>query len=146
METLRALRCEFSYLSTGLFALARARGFAFAYNEAKRSDEQAIINSIGQQGREALAQLVDGARQTALFKGLPEALRNNGKANGVLHSVHTLGLALDLDLYDKNGIYLANTSDHQQFGEWWEKQHTLARWGGRWGDGDHYSFNFNGVK
>jgi hypothetical protein len=43
---------------------------------------------------------------------------------------------------------LRQTSDHQRLGEWWEKQHPLARWGGRWGDGNHYSFEnpATGVK
>jgi hypothetical protein len=59
--------------------------------------------------------------------------------------VHQLSLAVDLNLF-KDGKYLELSDDHKPFGEWWEKQYELARWGGHWGDGNHYSFEFNGVK
>lgn len=60
-------------------------------------------------------------------------------------SAHKLRLALDLLLF-KGGEYLQLTEDHQALGEWWEQQHPLARWGGRFGDGNHYSFEYRGVK
>lgn len=118
-----------------------ASGYECSLGEVKRSDEQAQINAIGQSGREAVAQAVAAIG----FKGLAEALRNNGKNNGVMNSVHQLSLAIDINLF-KDGKYLDKSEDHKRFGEWWEKQHELARWGGRWGDGNHYSFEFNGVK
>jgi hypothetical protein len=60
-------------------------------------------------------------------------------------STHKLRLALDLNLF-RDGAYLDDTEDHRPLGEWWEKQHELCRWGGRFGDGNHYSFahEFNG--
>ena len=118
-----------------------ASGYECSLGEVKRSDEQAQINAIGQSGREAVAQAVAAIG----FKGLADALRNNGKNNGVMNSVHQLSLAVDINLF-KDGKYLDKSEDHKRFGEWWEKQHELARWGGRWGDGNHYSFEFNGVK
>ena len=118
-----------------------ASGYQCSLGEVKRSDEQAQINAIGQSGREAVAQAVAAIG----FKGLAEALRNNGKNNGVVNSVHQLSLAIDINLF-KDGKFLDKSEDHKRFGEWWEKQHELARWGGRWGDGNHYSFEFNGVK
>lgn len=64
---------------------------------------------------------------------------------GVRSSLHTSKLAIDLDLF-KDGVYLTGTIDHLQFGEWWEKQHPLCKWGGRFGDGNHYSITHGGIK
>jgi len=59
---------------------------------------------------------------------------------GTANSCHKLKLAIDLNLF-KEGKFLAATEDHQELGEWWEKQHELCRWGGRFKDGNHYSLN-----
>jgi hypothetical protein len=49
-------------------------------------------------------------------------------------------LAIDLNLF-KDGNFLSATEDHKELGEWWEEQHELCRWGGRFSnaDGNHYS-------
>lgn len=60
-------------------------------------------------------------------------------------STHANALAADLNLY-RNGKYLSATAAHEQFGVWWEQLHPLARWGGRFNDGNHYSFEWQGVK
>lgn len=60
-------------------------------------------------------------------------------------STHTVALAADLNLY-RDGRWLSATADHRPFGEFWESLHPLARWGGRFGDGNHYSFEWQGVK
>lgn len=60
-------------------------------------------------------------------------------------SGHKLRLALDLHLF-KDGVYLSGTIAHSTLGEWWEQQHPLARWGGHFGDGNHYSFEYGGAK
>jgi len=59
-------------------------------------------------------------------------------------STHKVRLAVDLNLF-KDGTYLMATNDHLPFGEWWEKQHKLCRWGGRFNDGNHYSFEHEGI-
>lgn len=64
---------------------------------------------------------------------------------GHARSCHKSGLAIDLHLY-KDGIYLSDDESHQPLGEWWEAQHPLFRWGGRFGDGNHYSLEWEGVK
>lgn len=61
------------------------------------------------------------------------------------NSAHKSRLAIDINLF-KDGVFLQNTEDHKIFGEWWEKQDPDARWGGRFRDGNHYSFEHNGVK
>jgi len=60
-------------------------------------------------------------------------------------SAHKVRLAIDLNLF-KNGQYLEGSEAHRPLGEWWEKQHPMARWGGRFDDGNHYSFEHEGIK
>jgi hypothetical protein len=74
-----------------------------------------------------------------------EARRLAGTGAGIAQSVHTQRLAVDLNLF-KGGVYLTGTEDHRPLGEWWERQHDLARWGGRFrrADGNHYSFTHGG--
>ena len=67
------------------------------------------------------------------------------KGYGYAKSAHKQKLAIDLNLF-KDGVYLPNTEDHKELGEFWESIHELARWGGRFNDGNHYSFEHNGVK
>ncbi len=59
------------------------------------------------------------------------------------NSLHYDGLAVDIDL-TKDGYYLSETSDHQQFGEYWETLNKDCRWGGRFSDGNHYSVTMGG--
>jgi hypothetical protein len=68
---------------------------------------------------------------------------NAAAGKGISKSLHLLGLAGDLHLY-RDGLYLAATADHQALGEWWEAQHSLCRWGGRFNDGNHYSIEWDG--
>ena len=64
---------------------------------------------------------------------------------GKKNSNHKKYLAKDLDLY-KNEVYLSATEDHRQLGKYWESLAPDARWGGSWGDGNHYSLEHNGIK
>lgn len=61
-------------------------------------------------------------------------------------SAHKQRLAIDINLF-KDGKFLTSSEDHRALGEWWEKQHPLARWGGKFNtpDGNHYSFEHDGV-
>ena len=58
-------------------------------------------------------------------------------------SLHELCLAGHLELFD-DGEYVSDTDTHRPLGEWWEAQHDLCRWGGRFGDGCHYSITHGG--
>lgn len=70
-----------------------------------------------------------------------------GEKRGYGHSksCHKVRLAIDLNLF-KDGEYLEGTAAHRELGEWWEQQHPQARWGGRFNDGNHYSFEYEGMK
>jgi len=67
------------------------------------------------------------------------------KGYGHPRSAHKNKLAIDLNLF-KEGKFLGATEDHKELGEWWEEQHELCRWGGRFQDGNHYSLEHDGVK
>ena len=75
-----------------------------------------------------------------VYRSREEAIKF-GKEN----SVHRKKIAIDYNLF-KHGTFLTTTAAHRPFGEWWEQQHPLCRWGGRFGDGNHYSLEHNGVK
>jgi hypothetical protein len=60
-------------------------------------------------------------------------------------SAHKIRLAIDLNLF-KNGRYIEDDEGHRELGEWWEKQHPLARNGISFDDPNHYSFQYEGVK
>jgi hypothetical protein len=61
-------------------------------------------------------------------------------------SLHYEGLAIDIDLCDKNSKYLMTTEDHERFGEFWESLDPRCCWGGRFQDGNHYSVTYQGRK
>ena len=76
--------------------------------------------------------------------------RSHGKfgkrlAYGNAFSCHKLKLAIDLLLF-KDGRYLTDTENYRELGEWWEEQHELCCWGGRFNDGNHFSLTWQGVK
>lgn len=66
-------------------------------------------------------------------------------------SCHKLRLAIDLNLFadidgDGDLDYVTDTAMYKQLGEYWESLHPDARWGGRFEDGNHFSFEHNGNK
>jgi hypothetical protein len=76
----------------------------------------------------------------------PATAQANAKAGaGIANSLHLDALAADMLLYI-DGMYTADTEAHRKIGEQWERMHPLNRWGGRWGDGNHYSSTRGGIK
>lgn len=67
------------------------------------------------------------------------------KGYGKARSCHKLKLAIDLNLM-RDDTLVTSTSGHRELGEWWEQQHPLCRWGGRFGDGNHYSLERSGSR
>ena len=58
-------------------------------------------------------------------------------------SAHKWRLAQDFNLF-KDGVWLKTTEAHRPLGEFWES--LGGTWGGRWGDGNHYSIEHKGIK
>jgi hypothetical protein len=100
-----------------------------------------------------VARLIDKAYELGFEVTLGDAYRDPrvhgevGVRKSYSHpkSAHKRRLAIDLLLF-KNGEYLETTEDHEPLGVWWEQQHDLARWGGRFDDGNHYSFQWGDMK
>lgn len=56
------------------------------------------------------------------------------------NSFHYKRLAIDLNLF-RDSKYLTSTNSHAKLGKFWES--IGGSWGGRWGDGNHYSLGEN---
>ena len=72
-----------------------------------------------------------------------QAALNAASGKGIANSLHTVRLAIDLNLF-KDGKWLQNTEDHKPLGEYWES--IGGAWGGRFRDGNHYSLEHEGRK
>ena len=66
-----------------------------------------------------------------------DAYRDTRCDYGHPDSFHRMRLAIDLNLFI-DGEYQTETEAHRPLGEFWES--IGGTWGGRWGDGNHYSY------
>ena len=103
-----------------------------------RQKQSVFVQLVGQLIFEALMrgyQLTFGET----YRTPEQAALNAKKGIGIANSLHTQRLAIDLNLF-KDGKFLDTTEAHRPLGEWWEQQHELCRWGGRFKkpDGNHY--------
>lgn len=114
--TLRQKQSVFARLVAGLIMRIDSEGYEVTFGETYRTPEQAALNAKA------------------------------GK--GIAASLHTQRLAIDLNLF-KDGKYLSASESHRRFGDWWEalstREYTCC-WGGRFGDGNHYSISHGGRK
>jgi len=116
-----------------------ADGLGFTLGESYRTAEQAAINSLS---------LYDRARIRAILETKYPVLADaigSSTSRGIKNSVHRDKLAQDLNLY-KDDKWLEDAADYLPYGEFWKSLHPLARWGGDFGDADHFSFEYNGRR
>jgi hypothetical protein len=77
-----------------------------------------------------------------------DAYRDPRVKYGLSNSLHRSRLAVDFNLFRRNKSgtldWKTKTSDHKVIGEMWERMG--GTWGGRFDDGNHYSFEHNGVQ
>lgn len=95
-----------------------------------------------------VALLLDCILASGLYCTLGEAYRTPEQAAldakrgiGIVRSLHTQRLAIDLNLFDKNGKFLDSSDSHAPFGKYWESLDSKNRWGGNFStmkDGNHY--------
>lgn len=71
---------------------------------------------------------------------------NAEKGIGIADSLHTQRLAIDLNLFV--GREALTAAQYKPLGEWWEKQCSECRWGGRFKmvDAPHFSFAHEGKQ
>jgi len=62
---------------------------------------------------------------------------------GSANSLHKQRLAVDFNLF-KDEVWLTRTEDHEFLGEYWES--IGGSWGGRFNDGNHYSWSHEGRR
>lgn len=74
-----------------------------------------------------------------------QAAHNAATGKGIRSSLHIERLAIDFNLF-RGGKFLDRTEDHKPLGEYWESLAPDCRWGGRFGDGNHYSLEWRGRK
>lgn len=76
--------------------------------------------------------------------------KENAADGGIDGSLHTLGLAQDLNFF-KDGVYLTKTEDLKIFGDRWKRNGPDYAWGGDFqgknaGDANHFSYAYGGRK
>jgi hypothetical protein len=83
-----------------------------------------------------------------VYRSPEEAARLAKAGKGIVSSLHTQRLAIDLNLF-KDGFYQTASEAYGPLGEWWEGQSTtelMCHWGGRFSDGNHFSVGHGGRK
>jgi len=122
----------FAGLLPQLITRAYEMGFRVRLKELYRAPEQAEYNAThcGRCKKEE----VTHAHADHDFKPI-----------GIRNSLHCIGLALDLVLF-RGGKPLWATEHYRDLGSYWEDLHALTCWGGRFGDGGHFSITHGGRK
>lgn len=83
-----------------------------------------------------------------LFRTPEQAAINEIQGTGIANSLHCKRLAIDINLF-KDGVYLQDTNDFEQFESFWKSLNQHNRWGGRFTDrhgnpkpdGNHFERN-----
>ncbi len=76
-----------------------------------------------------------------------QAALNAKKGTGIANSLHTKRLAIDLNLFI-DGTYQTDSEAYRPLGAYWKSLHPDCAWGGDFNrpDGNHFSFQHNGIK
>ena len=90
-----------------------------------------------------VADLITFAEKAGYKLTFGDAYRDERCQYGQPFSLHRKRLAVDFNLF-KDGIWLRQTEEHRLLGEYWES--IGGSWGGRFGDGNHYSLEHEGFK
>jgi hypothetical protein len=97
-----------------------------------------------------VAKLISWINQSGYSVTFGEAMRTPEQAAhyatlgiGITDSLHCKRLAVDLNLFNGDGVYLSDTKSYEEFGVFWESLNSHNRWGGRFKkpDGNHFERN-----
>lgn len=83
-----------------------------------------------------------------LYRSPEQAALNAQHHTGIANSLHTLRLAIDLQLF-KDGVYLTDSEAYRPMGEFWKTLDPAASWGGDFKtrvDGNHFSLSWGGIR
>ena len=80
------------------------------------------------------------------YRSPEQATANAAAGTGIVHSLHTKRLAVDLNLFVK-GQYVTDSGAYKPLGDYWKQLDPLNRWGGDFTkpDGNHFSMTDEGV-
>lgn len=68
------------------------------------------------------------------------------RGTGIKNSLHTLRSAVDLLLLNDDGSLVKDSEVYRPLGDFWKKLRPGNCWGGDFGDGNHFSHEWGGVK
>jgi hypothetical protein len=140
-ESLGQKQERFALAFANWIVAVAALGYSIRLGEVLRSDEQAEINAIGNDGRKKLS-----AELMVHWPELAKRIANNA-GSGIRNSLHEIKLAADVNLFYQGQWISDGNSEHwKKCGELWESMGTDHRWGGRFGDGNHVSIEHEGRK
>lgn len=113
-------------------------------NETLRQKQSRFVRMVGQ-----LIQHADSLGYSLTFGDAYRDPRHHGefgvkRGYSAAKSLHKLRLAIDFNLFDRGGAWLSKTEDFRALGEYWES--IGGAWGGRFGDGNHFSLEHGGAK
>ena len=117
--------------------------FKYKFGETRRGMVQAEVNAMSLAGRNEIAEYIKED-----WPILARLIREN-PGKGIRRSLHNLGLAIDIQLFKKVNdvwVYCEKSAEYEPVGTFWEGLHPEARWGGRFGDGGHFSIAYQGIK
>jgi len=116
-----------------------------------------VSETLGQRQRRFLplvAKLIDYAYAQGYeltvgegYRTPEQAALNAQHGSGIANSLHTLRLAIDLQLF-KDGIYLTAPEPYQPLGEFWKNLDPDCAWGGDFKsrDANHFSLSWGGIR
>jgi hypothetical protein len=83
------------------------------------------------------------------YRSPEQAALNAQHGSGIANSLHTLRLAVDLQLF-KDGVYLTDSAAYKALGDFWKTLDPEAAWGGDFQsphqDGNHFSLSWGGIR
>jgi hypothetical protein len=117
-----------------------------------------MTETLGQRQRRFLplvAKLIDFAYAQGYeltegegYRTPEQAALNAQHGSGIANSLHTLRLAVDLQLF-KDGIYQTDSAAYKALGDFWKGLDPECAWGGDFQsrpDGNHFSLSWGGIK
>ncbi len=113
-----------------------AQGYEITLGEAHRTALQAWANGLPK-GTKITAETPSGVR-----------IEWTEKVGGIgsAKSLHKIRLAMDINLFSKEGAYLTEETHFMKFADYWKSLNPLNRAGLDFGDAGHFSMEHMGVK